>query len=123
MSFGGEASASKTKQDEDINKIVSGTSTTTEGLDISQEAVDKITKDLLGSTNGLASIFGGEQNAGIFNSSVAAQAAGDLSANIVGEIAKLKAKKVSTTDMEEETESERRLRESTASISVNGSFP
>ena len=69
-----------------------------ERLEISDEAIDKIIRDVLGGATGLASIFAGEQNAGVFNSSVSAQAAGDLSANIIGEIAKLRAEKVTTTD-------------------------
>ncbi len=65
-------------------------------LDISDEAIDKIVTDILKGPDGLASIFAGEQNAGVFNSSVAAQAAGDLTAKISGEIAKLRAERVQT---------------------------
>ncbi len=65
-------------------------------LDISDEAVDKIVTDILKGPDGLASIFAGEQNAGVFNSSVSAQAAGDLTAKISGEIAKLRAERVQT---------------------------
>lgn len=65
-------------------------------LEISDEAIDKIVRDILAGPEGLASIFGGEQVAGIFDSSVAAQAAGDLTAKITGEIAKLRAERVQT---------------------------
>lgn len=67
-----------------------------ERLEISDEAIDKIVSDILSGPDGLASIFGGEQNAGIFDSSVAAQAAGDLTAKISGEIAKLRAERIQT---------------------------
>ena len=89
MSMGGEASTSSTNTDEDISKLLNSSAVQTESLDISQEGVDKITSDLLSGKDGLASIFGGEQSSGIYNSSVAAQEAGNLSANIIGEIAKL----------------------------------
>lgn len=82
----------------------SGTSTTTgsttERLDISQDAINKIIEDVLGGAEGLAAIFGGEQNAGIFDSSVAAQAAGDLASKLVGEIAQLTAEKTTTQEQE-----------------------
>ncbi len=67
-------------------------------LDISDEAIDKIVSDILSGPEGLASIFAGEQAAGIFDSSVAAQAAGDLTAKITGEIAKLRAERIQTED-------------------------
>ena len=80
----------------------SGTSTssgtTTERLNIEQEGIDKIIQDVLGGAEGLASIFSGEQNAGIFDSSVAAQAAGDLASRLVGEIAQLTAEKETTQE-------------------------
>jgi len=65
-------------------------------LEISDEAIDKIVSDILSGPEGLASIFAGEQTAGVFNTSVAAQAAGDLTAKITGEIAKLRAERVQT---------------------------
>ncbi len=65
-------------------------------LDISDEAIDKIVSDILSGPDGLASIFGGEQTAGIFNSSVAAEAAGNLTSKITGEIAKLRAERIQT---------------------------
>lgn len=75
----------------------------TESLDISNEAISKIIQDVLGGAGGLAEIFGGEQSTGLYNSSAANQAAGDVTSKLVGEIAKLKAKKVSTTDTTSET--------------------
>ena len=89
-----EGTQSKSTSNSEKTQATSSSGTQTESLEISDEAVDQIIADVLGGADGLASIFSGEQNAGIFNSSVSAQAAGDLSAKLVGEIAKLRAKKV-----------------------------
>ena len=70
----------------------------TEQLVLDDDAIAKIIQDVLGGANGLASIFGGEQTAGIFNSSVAAQAAGDLASNLVGELAKITGKREVTQE-------------------------
>lgn len=86
---------------------MSGTSTTTgstkEKLNISDEAILKIISDVLGGADGLASIFAGEQNAGIYNASASAQAAGDLASKLIGEIAALTAEK--ETSVAQTTES------------------
>jgi len=63
----------------------SGLSRTKTVLD--QAAIDQIIRDTLSGPSGLADIFGGEQNVGLFNSSVSAQAAGDLAAKLVGNLA------------------------------------
>jgi len=81
---------------------VSGTQT--EQLEVSQEAINKIIKDILSSTQGLAGIFNEENVSGLFSSSVAAQASGDLLANLAGEIAKLTSKKVTTNTQSTEDE-------------------
>jgi len=83
-----------------------GTTTISEGLEIEQAGIEKLIQDILGSEQGLASIFSEEQVAGIFSSSVAAQGAGNLLTNLVGEIAKLTAKKVSTKEEDITTTSE-----------------
>tara|TARA_R110002167_G_scaffold366375_1_gene595573 strand:+ start:32981 stop:33448 length:468 start_codon:yes stop_codon:yes gene_type:complete len=70
--------------------------------EIDQEGIDKIIADVLGGADGLASIFAGEQSAGIYNSSTSAQAAGDLATKLAGEIAKITASNV--TDSEIDTE-------------------
>jgi len=70
-------------------------------LEISDEAIGKIISDILSGPQGLASIFAGEQNAGIYNSSVANLAAGDLVAQITGEIAKLRAERVQTQNQKQ----------------------
>ena len=80
------------------NTIASRAGESRKRLEISQEAIDKIIQDVLAGADGLAAIFAGENSAGIFNSSSANLAAGDLAAKIVGEIAKLQAEEVATTD-------------------------
>lgn len=79
----------------------------TEQLQLEDAAVQQIIRDVLGGPDGLAAIFAGEQNAGIFNSSVAAEAAGDLASKLVGEIAKITGKNVKTADEDvEETQNQ-----------------
>jgi len=75
-------------------------------LDIDKAGVDKIIGDILGGESGLADIFSQEGSAGLFNSSVAAQASGDLVANVAGEIAKLTARQI-TEDESTESASQR----------------
>lgn len=71
----------------------------TKQLELDEEAVAKMIEDLLSvGEGGLASIFAGEQNAGVFNSSVAAQASGNLAAKIVGELAKVTGREVTSQD-------------------------
>lgn len=70
--------------------------TGSERLILQEEAIKKIIEDVLGGADGLASIFSTEQVSGIFDSSVAAQAAGDLAAKLVGEIALLTGEKVTS---------------------------
>jgi len=72
--------------------------TVTESLDISQEGVNKNLQKILGGEQGLASIFSEENVAGIYDSSVSAQASGDLLTKLAGEIAKLTATKTQATD-------------------------
>ena len=112
---GGSASTSAEKERESSTEVFSGTKTTQ--LQLDQEATDKIIADVLGGANGLADIFGGEQNAGIFDSSVAAQASGDLTANLIGELAKLTGKTVEESESEAE---KRRKKETLAAESKIG---
>ena len=107
---GGSTSASAEKENEKSTEVFSGTKTTQ--LELDQDATDKIIADVLGGANGLKDIFGGEQNAGIFDSSVAAQASGDLTANLIGELAKLTGKTV-------EAEKRRKKETLAAETSVN----
>jgi len=83
-------------------KVGTQRGTISEQLEIDEAGVQRIIQDILGSEQGLASIFSEENIAGIYSSSVASQASGNLLANLAGEIAKLTAKKVSTRDLVEE---------------------
>lgn len=98
---------------EESTKTKSGSSQ----LQLDQAAIEKLIEDVLGNESGLASIFGGEQTAGIFDSSVAAQASGDLAANLVGELAKLTGKTV-TSDTET-VNSDIRTRGKTSGVSAS----
>lgn len=69
-----------------------------EQLILEREAIAKIIEDVLGGAQGLGSIFGEEQVAGIFDSSVAAQAAGDITSKLVGELARLTGRKTTTSE-------------------------
>jgi hypothetical protein len=77
-------------------------SQSTRQLEIDPAALTKIISDILGSEQGLANIFSKEKGAGLYDSTVSADASGELTAKLVGEIAKLTAKEVSgsvgTTD-------------------------
>ena len=81
----------------------SGTSKTTEKYTFSQDALDKIIKDVLSSEGGLADIFNEENISGLYDSTVAKDATGNLVAKIIGEVAKLQATK--TTDTVSKTKS------------------
>jgi hypothetical protein len=96
--IGGVGGIFGTSDEQSGNTVANATGEQRKKLELDQEAITKIIDDLLSTPDGLAAIFAGEQNAGVFNSSVAAQAAGDLSANIVGELAKLTATEVTTTE-------------------------
>jgi hypothetical protein len=103
-----------------VNTKQSGSSLTTsfqdtitsgsEQLILDPAAITRIIEEVLSGPEGLASIFAGEQTAGIFDSSVAAQAAGNLTAKLVGELAKITGETVtsgtSNTVAEQRTEQE-----------------
>ena len=93
--FAGMLLGSSSSSSSNLSGTTTNTGSTTgrEKLNIDQAGIDKIIQDVLGGADGLAAIFSGEQSAGVFNSSVAAQASGDLAAKLVGEIAKLTAEK------------------------------
>jgi hypothetical protein len=63
-------------------------------LELDDVAVDKIIADVLGGAGGIADIFSQEKAGGLFDSTAAAQATGDLAAKLTGEIARLTAKEV-----------------------------
>jgi hypothetical protein len=89
-----------------LSALTTKSGTVTEQLDIEEAGVQKILQDILGSEQGLAAIFSEEQVSGLYGSTVAAQASGDLLTKLAGEIAKLTAKKVTTTDLKEEVTQE-----------------
>jgi len=91
-----ETGHTSAQEEEEFLKYGSKGGSTSKQLRIDQLGMEKIMQDVLGGEQGLASIFAGEQSAGIFNSSVAAQASGDLIANLVGELAKLTAEEVTS---------------------------
>jgi len=106
--FGGIGSLGESLLGTDANVALDKTSVSsqTQKLNLDPLAVQKIIEDVLGGADGLASIFQGEQTAGIFDSSVAAQAAGDLTSKLVGEIAKLTAEQETTTSSAESARQE-----------------
>jgi len=117
--FGGSESKNTTSN--------ANTNTNSSGLQVSQldigaEGVKKIIADVLGSAGGIKDIFSDENVAGIFNSSAANQAAGDLSAKLVGEITKLLAKEVVFSADEEDTKSSSSTLESAESGGILGQF-
>lgn len=116
MDIGGSSSTSGTTEESETTRARTGERR--ERLDISDEAINKITEDLLAKAgSGIKDIFGAEKVAGIFGSTVSAQASGDLVANIVGEIAKLRAEKITTTDETEEEKIKGKSRTSEAEAS------
>lgn len=100
--FGKKESSSETTDTTEVEDIIKS-GVKTKQLDISKEGMDKIVADMLGSEQGLASIFSKENVAGIYDSSVAAQASGDLMTKVAGELAKLTAKETITDDIVEAT--------------------
>lgn len=96
LSGGAQKSKSKTKESSTESK--SGTQV--QQLELEQEAINKIIEDVLSQSGGLKDIFGGEQTIGLFNTSVASQASGDLASKLVGELAKLTGRNVITTEEE-----------------------
>lgn len=72
-----------------------------EYLAITEAGLNKIVADVLGGANGLADIFSEQGSAGLYSSSVASQAAGDLVTNLAGELAKLTAKQVKEYNLRE----------------------
>lgn len=79
-----------------------GRSRSSQGLEISDEAVERIIQQTLGGAGGLADIFSGASASGLYNSSSANLEAGDFTANVVGEIARLRARDVTEDEFEEE---------------------
>jgi len=81
------------------------TGTQTQQLKLSPEGYNQVIKDILSSDAGLASLATGENLSGGYGSSVKAQLAQDLVLNIAGEMAKLTAPTVSTTEQKQTSKS------------------
>jgi hypothetical protein len=81
-------------------KQVSSGRTVTQGLDISQEGVDAMIRDILESNQGLAATSSGQKTAGLYNSTVNNQLVNDLVSRASGEVAKATAKQTTTTTPE-----------------------
>lgn len=122
MSIGGKAKAETVGRRETETEEEKRTGVRREKLVLEQAAIEKIIADVLGGTEGLASIFAGEQTAGVFGSSVAAQAAGDLAANLVGELAKITGERVITEESEAERQRRAKSRQTTFGIETSGKF-
>lgn len=90
----GDKSSSKTK--ETSNQATKGTQTSQ--LQLDEEAITRIIQETLGSTAGLASVFSQDNAAGVYNSTGSKQAAGDLVAKLVGELATITGKTVQNVD-------------------------
>lgn len=120
MSIGGSSSAKTTSTKESKDTDKASASRQTSQLSLDQTAIEKIIGDVLGSESGLASIFGGEQTAGLFDSSVAAQASGDLVANLIGELAKVTGTTVTTS--EELSVEQQRAKARTTELGVEANF-
>lgn len=122
MSIGGktEGESSRSKTHEEEQKAKDSREVTQ--LELTQEGIDKIVADVLGGANGLAAIFAGEQGTGLYNSSVAANEAGDLSAKLVGEIARLTGRQVSTTEEDEVSGRQSYTREDKFKLTTEGSM-
>lgn len=116
LDLGSESGRESTKG----TKTQATTGVRTEQLQVDQAAISKIIEDVLGGTGGLADIFGGEQVAGIFDSTVVAEQSKDFVAKLAGELAKLTGKTVRTDDTFIEEEIDQRT--ASRSQNVNAGF-
>ena len=73
----------------------------------------------MGENQGLSQVFSTEQVSGIYDSSVASEAAGDLTAKILAELAALTAEEVTTTEGVTETEFDESSNSKSKSAGVN----
>jgi len=101
FSLGGSAEKGQSNSSGSESKVISGTQTTKKNLD--KDAIEYMLNEALGGNQGLSAIFAGEQNAGVYNSTVAAEASGDLITKILGELAALTAEEVVSTEGTTET--------------------
>lgn len=101
MSFGGETE--HTNDRTRASEVSNESSIQTRKRDLDEDAIEHMLNEMLGGNQGLSAIFAGEQNAGIYNSTVAAEATGDLVTKILGELSALTAEEVVTSDTDTST--------------------
>lgn len=106
--IGGLFGSNETKKTQGQESVLENTNSArnaqqTETINLDPAAIKNLVAEALGSAEGLASIFGGEKNLGLYNTTQARQQAGDFSAQVVGEIAELMSEKV-TSQKEKESE-------------------
>ena len=114
LGFGGgskstttSSSGTKTEQGRNfLDRDAGRDSVSRTGKVISDEAVDKIIQDVLGSASGLASLVGAQGSAGVFNSSASEATAGDFLSKVIGDIAELRAVDVTSEEASERENSQ-----------------
>lgn len=79
-----------------VNKGGTTTATSTTGLDITQEGINKMLKDILGGAGGLAAVSSGQRSSGMYNSTVNQQLTNDLMDRATGTVAAKTAKQTTT---------------------------
>lgn len=109
----GSSTKGKTRQTGSSSTTATQSGETRRGLELDNAAIEKVIRDVLGADDGLAAIFAGEQVSGLYNTTAAAQAAGDLVTRLVGEIAKLTAEEFTTVDQEQTQTTDQELRSQT----------
>ena len=95
---------------ENVDRFAEISKTGSSQLKLDPKAIQKIIRDVFGAEGGLADIFGEEQTAGIFNSSVVKGQVRNLTSDIIGELAKITGE---TVTAEDQTESEQQRTVST----------
>lgn len=70
-----------------LSQAVNGSSETTSNSGISSTGLNALLQQILSSTNGLASVAGGQNTAGLYNSTVQQQSVNDLLTRTAGEVA------------------------------------
>jgi len=74
-----------------LGMVKGKSSTTTTSSNISDEGVNALIQQILGGSQGLAAVAGGQKSAGLYNSTVNQQLTNDLITRTAGEVAKTKA--------------------------------
>lgn len=70
-----------------LSDAINGKTTTTSNSGISSDGMSALLSQILGSTQGLASVAGGQNTAGLYNSTVQQQSVNDLLTRSAGEVA------------------------------------